>query len=137
MKPGEAPDKHTFDKQQDKIVRTDKFLGENGKTSKAISNIVEIGQQPVLSLGNASGDVGMLEYTLQNNRYPSMAFFVLCDDTERELGDLCFGYRYRIDYLSIGQETFDRYRFVRHLHGKVIVRFGLGRHYLIQLMVNP
>ena len=88
MKPGETPDKHTFDKTKDKIVRTDKFLGENGKTSKAISNIVEIGQQPVLSFGNSSGDVGMLEYTLQNNRYPSMAFFVLCDDTERELGNL-------------------------------------------------
>lgn len=88
MKDGETPDKHTFDKNKDKIVRTDKFLGENGKTSKAISNIVEIGQQPVLSFGNSSGDGGMLEYTLQNNPYPSMAFFVLCDDTERELGNL-------------------------------------------------
>jgi len=52
-------------------------------------------------------------------------------------GNLCFGYRYRIDHLSIRQETFDRYLFIRHPHGEIIIRFGLGSHYLIQLMVNP
>ena len=29
----------------------------------------------------------MLEYTLQDNHYNSASFFVLCDDTERELGN--------------------------------------------------
>ena len=29
------------------------------------------------------------------------------------------------------------YRFIRHPHGEIIIRFGLGSHYLIQLMVNP
>jgi hypothetical protein len=33
------------------------------------------------------GDSGMFEYTLQDNRYNSAAYCVLCDDTERELGN--------------------------------------------------
>ena len=34
------------------------------------------------------GDSGMFEYTLQDNKYNSEAFYVLCDDVERELGNL-------------------------------------------------
>ena len=30
----------------------------------------------------------MLEFTLQDNKYRSEAFFVICDDVERELGNL-------------------------------------------------
>ena len=30
----------------------------------------------------------MLEYTLQNDKYRSMSFFVICDDVERERGNL-------------------------------------------------
>ena len=29
----------------------------------------------------------MLNYAIYGNKYKSAAFFVLCDDTERELGD--------------------------------------------------
>lgn len=122
MKPGEAPDKHTFDKQKDKIVRTDKFLGENGKTSKAISNIVEIGQQPVLSFGNSSGDVGMLEYTLQNNRYPSMAFFVLCDDTERELGNLEKASKLKATAVKNGWHTISMHDEFKTIYGDKVKR---------------
>ncbi len=122
MKPGETPDKHTFDKTKDKIVRTDKFLGENGKTSKAISNIVEIGQQPVLSFGNSSGDVGMLEYTLQNNRYPSMAFFVLCDDTERELGNLEKASKLKATAIKNGWHTISMHDEFKTIYGDNVKR---------------
>ena len=40
-----------------------------------------------LAFGNSMGDSGMFEYTLQDNRYNSAAYCVLCDDTERELGN--------------------------------------------------
>ncbi|MBE6074490.1 MAG: hypothetical protein E7202_08165 [Selenomonas ruminantium] len=122
MKPGETPDKHTFDKAKDKIVRTDKFLGENGKTSKAFSNIVEIGQQPVLSFGNSSGDVGMLEYTLQNNRYPSMAFFVLCDDTERELGNLEKASKLKATAVKNGWHTISMHDEFKTIYGDNVKR---------------
>lgn len=46
----------------------------------------ELGQQPILAWGNSSGDYAMYEFTTTANPYPSIAFSLLCDDTERELG---------------------------------------------------
>lgn len=39
-------------------------------------------------LGNSSGDTGMLNYSLQNKKYHAESFYVICDDVERELGNL-------------------------------------------------
>ena len=47
----------------------------------------EIGKQPVLAFGNSGGDTSMLNYAITGNKYKSLAFFVICDDTERELGN--------------------------------------------------
>ena len=47
----------------------------------------EIGEQPVLSFGNSTGDASMAEYTTSNNPYKSLAFMLCCDDTERENGN--------------------------------------------------
>ena len=48
----------------------------------------EIGQQPVLSFGNSTGDSSMAEYVTSNNQYKSLAFMLCCDDTERENGSV-------------------------------------------------
>lgn len=48
----------------------------------------EIGQQPVLAFGNSNGDSSMLNYTVYGNKYKSASFMVLCDDLERELGNI-------------------------------------------------
>jgi len=58
------------------------------KMNKVSSIAKEIGKQPVLAFGNSSGDTSMLNYTIYNNKYKSAGFFVICDDTERELGNL-------------------------------------------------
>lgn len=47
----------------------------------------EIGQQPVLSFGNSTGDSSMAEYVTSNNKYRSLAFMLCCDDTVRENGN--------------------------------------------------
>lgn len=78
---------HFFDRHHEKIVISGKPLVDNAKTMKIFSLLNQIGKKPVLSFGNSMGDSGMLEYTLQDNPYNSEAFFVLCDDTERELGN--------------------------------------------------
>lgn len=57
------------------------------KTDKAIAIQREIGRRPVLAFGNSSGDFAMANYTLQNSRYPSQAYILLCDDIERDYGD--------------------------------------------------
>lgn len=71
--------------KDDEVIRGD-FVLKNVKMNK-VSNIVrEIGRQPVLAFGNSSGDSSMLNYTIANNKYKSLSFALLCDDTKRELG---------------------------------------------------
>ncbi len=84
----DLPDKHFFDRNKEKIIISGEPIKENGKTAKIFSIINQIGKKPVLAFGNSSGDTSMFEYTLQNEKYRSMAFYVLCDDVERELGNL-------------------------------------------------
>ena len=81
------PHDHFYDRHKEKIVISGKPLYDNAKTIKIFSILNHIGKKPVLAFGNSSGDSGMLEYTLHDNKYRSMSFFVICDDTERELGN--------------------------------------------------
>ena len=83
----ENPEDHFYDRFKEKIVIAGTPLENNAKTRKIFSILNQIGKKPVLAFGNSSGDSGMLEYTLQDNKYRSMSFFVICDDTERELGN--------------------------------------------------
>ena len=84
----DKPSAHFFDRYREKIVIAGKPLTQdNGKTNKIFSILNQIGKKPVLAFGNSMGDSGMFEYTLQDNKYRSMSFMVLCDDTERELGN--------------------------------------------------
>ena len=83
----DKPSAHFYDRHKEKIVISGKPLVDNAKTVKIFSILNQIGKKPVLAFGNSSGDSGMLEYTLQNNKYRSMSFFVICDDVERELGN--------------------------------------------------
>ena len=56
------------------------------KRNKVSVIMQEIGQQPVLSFGNSTGDSSMAEYVTSGNRYRSLAFMLCCDDTVRENG---------------------------------------------------
>ena len=47
----------------------------------------ELAQKPILAWGNSTGDFPMFEFVSVDNPYPSIAFCLLCDDTERELGN--------------------------------------------------
>ena len=81
-------EKYNFDRYKEKIVRATGYPYKNEKNNKVYSILYEIGKKPVLAFGNSSGDYAMLEFTLQNNKYRAESFFVICDDTERELGNL-------------------------------------------------
>ena len=84
----DAPNNHFYDRHKEKIIISGEPLIDNAKTRKIFSILNQIGKKPVLAFGNSTGDSGMLEYTLQNNKYRSMSFFVICDDIERERGNL-------------------------------------------------
>ena len=72
---------------EDNIIRTDNLLIKNLKMNKVAQIVRDIGRQPVLSFGNSGGDMSMHNYTLFNNRYKSMAFMLIADDSERDYGD--------------------------------------------------
>ena len=63
------------------------FLFKNLKTHKIVGIIREIGKQPILAFGNSGGDGSMANYVLNENKYDSLAFMVICDDTKRERGN--------------------------------------------------
>ena len=71
----------------DELVLGGEFLVKNLKMNKVAVIMQEIGQQPVLSFGNSTGDSSMAEYVTSGNPYRSLAFMLCCDDTERENGD--------------------------------------------------
>ena len=77
---------YVFD-DDDQLILGGEFLIKNLKMNKVSVIAQEIGQQPVLSFGNSTGDSSMAEYVTSNNQYKSLAFMLCCDDTERENGN--------------------------------------------------
>ncbi len=73
--------------EDDVLILGGEFVVKNLKMNKVSVIIQEIGQQPVLSFGNSTGDASMAEYVTSNNPYASMAFMLCCDDTVRENGN--------------------------------------------------
>ena len=71
----------------DKLLLGGEFIIKNLKMNKVTVIFKEIGQQPVLSFGNTTGDAAMAEYTTSENPYKSLAFMLCCDDLERENGN--------------------------------------------------
>ena len=78
---------YQFDKGDELILGGD-FIIKNLKMNKVSVIMQEIGQQPVLSFGNSTGDSSMAEFVISGNPYRSLAFMLCCDDTERENGNL-------------------------------------------------
>ena len=73
-------------KHDDYLIRGG-LTKKNLKMNKVVVIEHEIGKQPVLAFGNSGGDTSMLNYAITGNKHKSLAFFVICDDTERELGN--------------------------------------------------
>lgn len=78
---------YVYDKDKDQLVRG-KYLQEDIAMNKVSAIAREIGRQPVLAFGNSMGDASMLNYTVQNKQHKSAAFVLLCDDQQREFGNL-------------------------------------------------
>ena len=72
---------------EDDLQIAGEFIIKNLKMNKVTVIAQEIGMQPVLSFGNSSGDYSMANYTVNNNKYRSLAFMLCCDDTVRENGN--------------------------------------------------
>lgn len=72
----------------DEVVLGGKNLVKNLQMNKVTLIEREIGIQPVLAFGNTFSDASMLNYTINNNKYKALGFMLMCDDLEREYGNL-------------------------------------------------
>ena len=71
----------------DKVVRGE-FVSKDINMNKVSNMAREIGKQPVLAFGNSTGDSSMINFSLRGNKYRTAAFLVICDDLEREFGNV-------------------------------------------------
>ena len=85
---GDEMDMHYAFTADDELLMGDTLITKNVKMSKVAQIEQELGQKPVLVFGNSSGDVPMAVYSIEDNPYKTAVFFLLCDDVERERGNL-------------------------------------------------
>lgn len=85
---GEEMDMHYNYTEEDELLMGSSLITKNVKMSKVAQMEQELGQKPVLVFGNSTGDVPMAVYADTDNPYLTEVFFILCDDTEREYGNL-------------------------------------------------
>ena len=92
---------YTF-KQGDELILGGKNLVKNLQMNKVSIIEREIGLQPVLAFGNTLSDASMVNYTINNNKYKALGFMLLCDDLEREYGNLTKAEKMRSDSAKYG-----------------------------------
>ena len=85
---GEADGAECAFEGNDQLVLGGKLLIKNLQMNKVSGIAHEIGLQPVLCFGNSPGDSSMANYVTAGNRYRTGVYMVLCDDLERERGNL-------------------------------------------------
>ena len=118
----DKPMSHFFDRHNEKIIISGQPIIENGQTVKAFSILNHIGKKPVLAFGNSMGDSGMFEYTLQDNQFNSMAFCVLCDDIERELGNISKADKMKATAIKRGWNTISMHDEFKTIYGDNVKR---------------
>ena len=82
----EASNDYVFGNEDD-LVLTGKIVEKNLKMTKVSMIVQQIGQCPVLSFGNSTGDISMTNLVTGNTLHRTAAFFVCCDDDVRENGN--------------------------------------------------
>ena len=108
----------------DTLVRSDKLLIKDLKTNKVLQIAQEIGQQPVLSFGNSSGDVSMNNYALLNNRYRSAAFMLVADDDARDYGNPEKGIELREKWEDMGYNVISMRDDWKTIYGTDVIKTG-------------
>ena len=89
-------------KMDDQVLLEGKVVDKNQKMAKVISIVNEIGKPPVLVFGNSSGDLAMAQYAVQNG---GRGYMLLCDDLDRDYGNLVTAEKFAKDCEKIGLTT--------------------------------
>ena len=130
----DEPLNHTFSIGED-VRRTDKLLVKNLKTNKVLQIAQEIGQRPVLSFGNSSGDTSMHNYVIGNNPYKSAAFMLVADDDVRDYGNPEKGESLKEKWAAAGYNVISMRDDWKTIYGENVVKTG-EFHWLEELAEN-
>ncbi len=72
----------------DELIFGGASIVKNLQMNKVVTIVREIGKKPVLAFGNSGTDASMLNYSINDNKYKSLAFMLMCDDLVREYGNM-------------------------------------------------
>ena len=86
----------------EKIIFDGTVTFKDLKLNKVVSIINDLGISPLLSFGNSSGDTAMAQYVIQHG---GKSYMLLCDDTERDHGDIEEAASFKEDCDKLGIET--------------------------------
>lgn len=88
--------------QDEKLLFEGNLISKNQKMNKVFSIFNETGAEPTISFGNSSGDFSMGTYTLRNG---GKSYMLLCDDIERDYGDIEKAEEFAEKCAELGFET--------------------------------
>ena len=89
-------------KEGDELILGGKNLIKNLQMNKVAVIAKEIGVQPVLAFGNTFSDASMINYAINGNKYKALGFMLMCDDLEREYGNMEKAEKMRADSAKYG-----------------------------------
>ncbi len=104
---------------KDQVIMEGNMTFKNLKMNKVVTIIDEIGADPILAFGNSSGDFSMAQYTVQNG---GKAYMLLCDDTERDYGDLEKAEKFAGECRELGFETVSMHDEFTTIYGEDVVK---------------
>ena len=99
---GDKADRDYTYAPEDEVLLAGDMIFKNLKMGKIISVVNEIGAPPVMVFGNSSGDFAMGQYALQHG---GRAYMLLCDDIERDYGDMDEAGAFAEKCAALGFET--------------------------------
>ena len=104
---------------EDRVLLEGNMSFKNLKMNKIVSIVDEIGVKPVLAFGNSSGDFAMGQYALENG---GRAYMLLCDDVERDYGDLEEAAEFAAQCRELGFETVSMHDEFETIYGEDVVK---------------
>lgn len=105
--------------QEDEVRMEGNLVTKNQRANKVFSIVNEIGAPPILVFGNSTGDLAMAQYAVQ---YGGRAYMLLCDDTQRDWGDIETAAAFAETCASYGYETISMRDDFLTIYGEDVVR---------------
>ena len=103
----------------DQVLLEGNMTFKNLKMNKVVSIVDEIGAVPILAFGNSTGDFAMAQYVVQNG---GKAYMLLCDDTERDYGNLDTAEKFAEKCKKLGFETVSMKNEFYTIYGDAVIK---------------